>query len=384
MSDSLPPPLMTSEAGSFAQATIVERKPQIIKQIIDDNGYPPEIVESLGAFEKEIAGECVQSLAETTPDTAVWNREIGGHQGKTWLELPWYLAEAYFYRRLLEAIGYLQPGPWQGQDPFAPQKRRQERIAAEWAQWKDNRQALTFEALLHSSLWGNRADLSNYTVREQARTGMSVLQERHHLLIDDTQEVSELLSAGVERVDILTDNTGRELLSDLALAEFLLGEGWVGRIFLHLKDRPFFVSDAMSQDVQSLVAEIREEALGQRLSGYLEEGCLELRSDPFWTGPFMFRRLSQRLEHELSQSDLVILKGDVNYRRLLHDRHWAPTTPMAEAAGYFPASFLTLRTLKGEIIVGLQPGEAAALTAQDPSWQINGRRGVVHLHRKTN
>jgi hypothetical protein len=35
----LPPPLMTSELGSFARRTIVERKPQIIRQVIEDNDY---------------------------------------------------------------------------------------------------------------------------------------------------------------------------------------------------------------------------------------------------------------------------------------------------------------------------------------------------------
>ena len=41
MIDCQPPPLMTSEPGSFARYTIVERKPQIILQVTEDNGYSP-------------------------------------------------------------------------------------------------------------------------------------------------------------------------------------------------------------------------------------------------------------------------------------------------------------------------------------------------------
>ena len=36
-----------------------------------------------------------------------------------------------------------------------------------------------------------------------------------------------------------------------------------------------------------------------------------------------------------------------------------------------------LTSLKAEIIVGLRPGEADRLRAEDPSWLVNGRRGVV-------
>jgi hypothetical protein len=79
----------------------------------------------------------------------------------------------------------------------------------------------------------------------------------------------------------------------------------------------------------------------------------------------------------LARSDLVVLKGDVNYRRLLDDRHWPHTTPLGKAATYFPAPFLLLRTLKSEIQIGLAPGQAESLTAEDPDWLINGRRGLI-------
>jgi hypothetical protein len=77
----------------------------------------------------------------------------------------------------------------------------------------------------------------------------------------------------------------------------------------------------------------------------------------------------------------VILKGDVNYRRLLDDRHWPYTTRIEQATDHFPAPFLVLRTLKGEIVVGLEPGQGEVLTTQDPTWLINGKRGIIHLKR---
>ena len=67
-----------------------------------------------------------------------------------------------------------------------------------------------------------------------------------------------LLAAGVARVDFVNDNAGRELLFDLAFASFLLKQGWTRRVVFHLKSRPFFVSDAMPQDVRHLVALLRQ------------------------------------------------------------------------------------------------------------------------------
>lgn len=93
----------------------------------------------------------------------------------------------------------------------------------------------------------------------------------------------------------------------------------------------------------------------------------------------MFRQMPAHLRQELASAGLVLVKGDVNYRRLLDDRRWPPTTRMETVCAYFPTSFVTLRTLKGEIMVGLQPGQVQALQAEDPTWLINGKRGVIQL-----
>jgi hypothetical protein len=379
---------MTSEPGSFARYTIAERKPEIIRNVIADNGYPQPIVAALEAFRDEIARHPIQPLTEIAPDVAFWHRAAAPYRGRTWLELPWYFAETYFYRRLLEAVLYFQPGDWQGHDPFGVQKREQERGAAAWLvqHWHQIDQAEPgprFEILLHSSLWGNRADLSNQTVREGVRAGLDAHHEQHNLLIDHTKRVAALLSAGVERVDFVTDNTGLELLFDLALAGFLLDQGWVQSAIFRLKDRPFFVSDAMPQDVQALLALLRAGPLGQRLDEQVAAGRLELRDNPFWTSCLMFRTMPAPLAAELAGSNLVILKGDVNYRRLLSDAHWPYTARLEEIAAYFPAPFVALRTLKAEIVVGLEPGQAEEIAGQDPDWLIDGKRGIIqYVNRK--
>ena len=71
----LPPPLMTSTPGSFARKTIVERKPQILREVSQAYAYPAEIQAALTAFSDEIRSALIQPLTETAPDIARWNAE---------------------------------------------------------------------------------------------------------------------------------------------------------------------------------------------------------------------------------------------------------------------------------------------------------------------
>jgi uncharacterized protein with ATP-grasp and redox domains len=258
-------------------------------------------------------------------------------------------------------------------------------MAVEWEQLSALEPETRFVALLHSCLWGNRADLSNFTVTEKGRGGLAAHEERHLILIDHTEDIQQLLSSGVSRVDFICDNVGSDLLFDLGLTDFLLEQGWVKEIHLNLKNQPFFVSDAMPKDVLQTINKLQKaqdaaiQAWGRRLEKYLADGQLILETDQFWTTYLMFSQMPDHLRQELDHSAVVLIKGDVNYRRLLEDRAWPHTTRMEDVCSYFPAPFVTLRTLKGEIMVGLEPGQAEELQAADPTWLINGKRGVIQL-----
>jgi len=379
---------MTSDPGSFARQTIVERKPQVIRSVLAEHAYPADIVVALRAFRVEIASGSVQPLHEDAPDVAFWHAQWRPHEGRSWLELPWYFAETYFYRRLLEAVRYVQPGPWQGVDPFAPQKRAQEvaaitQIRDVWPSLATISPQDRFSSLFHACLWGNRADLSNLTVKEQAVGDTTT--ERHHIIIDHTERVEELLSCGLHEVAFINDNVGADSLFDLVLSDHLLTEGLARRVTFHLKPQPFFVSDAMPADIRHIIDHLNGgpdddlTRLATRLKDALATGSLRLETDPFWATSLFFSELPTALSEQLEYAGLIILKGDVNYRRLLEDRHWPPTTDLGGVAAGFPRPFVALRTLKGELIAGLQPGQAESLAAADPAWLINGKRGLIHL-----
>lgn len=385
----LPPPLMTSEPGSFAYNTFKVRVPLIIDDIVRSNGFPEDIAQSMQALRREIINGTISPLSEDAADVEFWNESAKPWLGRSWLQLPWYWAEAYFYRRVLQATRYFQPGAWKGVDPYRAQKLSElhptaaPRVVSQVLESiATTDQRLGFDIMLHSSLWGNRTDLS-YNVANTIGPTQAIHSERANILVDHTSRVWDFIQAhGSLSIHVITDNAGTELLMDLALSDFLLSNALASSITLHLKPQPFFVSDAMAADVMDSIHALRNlpaplAGLGHRLSQYLDDVRLVLDTHWFYpTGLFYFQ-MPDDLIDRLREANLVILKGDANYRRLLGDAHWQPEYPFDDATAYFPTPFVALRTLKAEIIVGLEDGLAQQLNAQDADWRVNGRRGVI-------
>lgn len=402
----LPSVIRTSEPGSFAQNTLKVRVPGILDETLARNDFPAEIFAAATALREEITSGALRGLqaqsgeaafALAAGDCQFWESAAKPYLGRSWLDVPWYFAEAYFYRRLLEATRYFQPGHWRGYDPFAAKKESEwqpdaapafaGRLLANLYPEPEAR----FTKLLHASLWGNRADLSyEVSTRLHARlvSSDSVADEADNLLVDDSGPVWEhMRSHPRAHVAMIADNAGTELLMDLVLIDHLLVHHLASQVVLHLKPHPFFVSDAMVRDVASgLHALIRHQGggggkplrqLGHRLWNHVEEGRLLLQSHWFHASSLFFYQLPADLYEELATCDLVVIKGDANYRRLLGDAHWPFTTPFADAVSYFPAPLVALRTLKAELIVGLDPGQVERLYEADSDWLVNGQRGVV-------
>ena len=383
-----PAPIMTSDPGSFARHTILQRLPAIIDRVLAGNDYAELQRRRLLALRDEVAGGWrLGRLSQATPDRAAWDAACALWEGRTWLGIPWFFAEAYFYRRLLEAVGYFDAGPTAGQDPFRSQKLAELGDAAldGLAGVLGRLPAAPAErcaALLLCALWGNRADL---TFDGMAQTAYAGLESGHAggLLIDQRAVACEKLAGGLRRVDFINDNAGLELLFDLALADFLLKYGMAGQVHFHLKSQPFFVSDAMIADVHDALERVRSRrdlaALGRRLADALAGGRLALHAQPFWVMPAGFEALPADLRADLAQADMVILKGDANYRRLLDDRHWPATASLAVLTSYFPAPYVAIRAIKAELIVDLSEDVVRRLHVADPQWMVNGQYGLIRV-----
>ncbi|MEZ0075048.1 damage-control phosphatase ARMT1 family protein [Planotetraspora sp. GP83] len=184
------------------------------------------------------------------------------------------------------------------------------------------------------------------------------------------------------KVCLVADNAGRELLADLLLVDHLLAEGPASEVVLHVKPYPYFVSDATPADVVACLRRLAAapgEAgkAGGRLWHAMGAGRLALRAHPFSCAPLPYRDMPDDLRDDFASASLTIMKGDLNYRRLVGDAMWPEATPFARVTGYFPGPVVTLRTLKSDALVGVPAPTLAALNAAGTPWRTTGTHAMI-------
>jgi len=282
---------------------------------------------------------------------------------------------------------------------------------------------LLFVEMCEICLWGNKTDLSlltNFSHQDmQKLQGSKARRDAEaNILVNDLGTAFDILrraqrpnESGERRVDIVLDNSGFELYVDLVLGGFLLSAGLATHIVLHPKSIPWFVSDVIPADFSALLNVLanprslfdtneedseldkKQERLSDDDVADLEflyedwktkyvEGQFIIRPNRFWTMGGGFWRLptdAPELLKDLRNSELVIFKGDLNYRKLTGDVMWDPTTPFAKALGPLARkgegfSVLALRTAKADVIVGLPQGKDEELRAKEGGGGDSGCR----------
>lgn len=398
----IPEPIRGAEPGTWAEDTITRRMPGILQRTIDENDFLPTTREKLMDLIQSIPNGDIVVLGETgAPDAEQWVGYIRPHLGANWLQVPWFFAEAYFYRRILSELEYFdRRSPYYQFDPYGVQKSRG--LAAARAEigemieqtsgWssRPGRAEMALHEILGVDLWGNRGDLSIFPAgagqTDDAETAGA--NSAGNLILDARPEALEYMQrdpAESGRVDMVLDNVGVELISDLCLADLLLTFEYAGQVRLHVKPYPMFVSDATGRDLDATLAWLQHDGtpglsrFAERVLGHLRHARLQVTGESFWASPLSLWELPDALVRAFGATRLVIFKGDLNYRRVLGDRHWPFTTPFKDIIDYFPTAALALRTCKAELICGLEEGQADRLAEMDPLWMTDGDWGVIQF-----
>ncbi|QLH26093.1 damage-control phosphatase ARMT1 family protein [Streptomyces sp. Rer75] len=382
------PVILCDEPGSFARSVLTERHPALIEKVRDAFPYEPEQHRALDALRHDHAEGVVTPLDPGAHDHDRWQSWGQEYFGRSWFEVPFLWIESYFYRRLLGAVGYFAPGPWQGIDPFRPFKQAEldtpeaARELTALDHLLDRPADEAADALLHGSLWGNRADLGF-----RISSGGAASSAGAPLVADDADVLWRLLPAGAPAtLCLVADNAGRELLPDLVLIDHLLRHRRAERVVLQVKPYPYYVSDATTSDVVDCLrhlarAEGAAGEAGTRLWAAMAEGRLTVRAHDFFCAPLPYAEMPDDLRREFADATLTVLKGDLNYRRLVGDRLWSPTTPFADRTAYFPGPVAALRTLKSDVITGLDADTEAALDAEERHWRTSGTHALIQVRR---
>ncbi|CAH2098597.1 unnamed protein product [Euphydryas editha] len=224
--------------------------------------------------------------------------------------------------------------------------------------------------------------------------------------------------------DIVCDNAGYELFTDLCVANFLVSQGIVRKVRFHVKRIPWFVSDVTPKDFKHVIsscaqanysreipvetkpegeteAEPEEKnseeprsinsnnlrSLGETWNKYVEDGTFVVMCDDFWTSPHVYKdmkRYAPHLYRSLQFTSSALFKGDLNYRKLLGERNWNPTVSFESALqGFMPTPLFALRTVKADLICGLPKGKWEQLNGIDEKWMETGDYGLIQLCAKS-
>ncbi|CAG4980417.1 unnamed protein product [Colias eurytheme] len=215
--------------------------------------------------------------------------------------------------------------------------------------------------------------------------------------------------------DIVCDNAGYELFTDLCLAHFLISQKIVQKVRFHVKKIPWFVSDVTPVDFQYVISScakgsyrrevpadpkpdatedsaeeppriISSDSLQQLAStweSYVQDGTFVVMCDDFWTSPHVYKDMKKYdpdLYRQLQFATCVLFKGDLNYRKLLGERNCNPTLGFEPALqGFLPAPIAACRTVKADLICGLPKGKWEQLNKIDEKWMEKGDYGVIQF-----
>ncbi|XP_046877443.1 damage-control phosphatase ARMT1 [Hypomesus transpacificus] len=435
----VPPALSAKVVESFAYLTVRDRFPTILTRVIDtihrsknkffeeygEEGVQAEkrAISFLSKLRNEMqTDKPVLALSDGLEDTDSWNQYLlrqqslmGDQDSVSWFKSPWLYVECYMYRRIHEAI-WLNP-PICDFDAFNEGKTQsyfesQQAVIAlctylqglhrNMGELSESHLLEQFLKLLQVSLWGNKCDLSISAGQDNSQKANpidSLADLRPFILVDDSNMVwSTLTSAqrhgedgqhSAGRVDIVLDNAGFELITDLVLAHFLISSGLAREVRFHGKSIPWFVSDVTAHDFQWTIRQTLAanhkwmSKSGAEWQSLVREGVWSYHDHPFWTLPHEYCDMAADapdLYATLQGADLIIFKGDLNYRKLVGDRDWEHTVPFDRALrGFGPAPLCSLRTLKANVQVGLQHGQGENLSVQEPGWMTSGKYAVVQF-----
>uniref|UniRef100_A0A1D1YII5 Sugar phosphate phosphatase n=1 Tax=Anthurium amnicola TaxID=1678845 RepID=A0A1D1YII5_9ARAE len=443
------PALQATDKNSFAYITAKKRWSEILEKVIDDiyntnNSLDPSevdkiqegkrIVESLTELKYQIQQKSplIPIEASEALDIDTYNYVLNTYfKDKNWYSATWLFTECYLYRRIHLTLA--ETKRWRSYDPYFRQKedsfkasftsiieiakRINELISAPKMN-SDNRDIETDRIIFHElaqiSLWGNATDLSMLTnisfdeVKKLQNTGTKHLEEsERNILANDLEKVwGWILKCRNTRIDFILDNAGFELYGDLVFADWLIQSSYAREVHLHAKPIPWFVSDTtrhdfdwlfqtlQSDDFFSSASELEKSSLkklANRWQSYITNSQWIFTQDYFWTSPYSYWHLADQapdLYADLCKSQLVIFKGDLNYRKLVYDCKWETTVPFKDAIGPLASAkgappVLTMRTGKSDLFVGLEEGVEERLNSIEKGWMYSGKYAVVQLSEGT-
>ncbi|OWY94238.1 hypothetical protein PHMEG_00036089, partial [Phytophthora megakarya] len=292
-------PYFTNVPDTFVDATYKSRMPELVRDCVAMNHdtFSAEQSKRLLNLADSMMNNAEIPLPSQYPEQAAKSQTSPEWEGLltgkhyTWQNAPWFMSEHYMFHLILLLTEYYTTGI----DPFRPSKVAE---LAEDTAWRllqaaidlpaqdDARHRDLLKRFMKLCLWGNMADGCNKDVKDTVSGDDASLDfDDDLLLVDHSDKVVSYLEQKAQEtnandlnVEYINDNSGTEMLLDLAMADHLLTHGWCGKVTMNVKAEPMFVSDAIVSDVREHIAEMQRptrtteiRALGKRLDDYVRQ-----------------------------------------------------------------------------------------------------------------
>lgn len=397
-----------AEKGSFAEFTVEKRFPKIFKEVCS---------EEYDSFIENHKVDDGKILHSNIPGVDELKKSISSYKDYTikdfFEKAPFFLVEFYFYHLLLSLRNYdklkfdffaaKKDADWKDKtedfssklsvlfDDF--EKFNKIKFSKKEKQEFNERKNEHIKSILYYSLTSNTGDLSQLH---------EIRSESVKCLCNETEICKNYLDVAkpYSRFDIICDNSGAELFSDIYLAVFFLVYGLAKKVVLHLKPCPFFVSDATIDDFSKLVSALTKNGKNTELLDFISKKKIEAWTNDFWVEPYYFDKMSGDLKNHFDKSDFVIIKGDLNYRRLVGDFNTHCANKKKSSIKKVETlkkrclfknklkkniPLVAPRVLKSDVFVGIDTVFEAIGRNSDSQFKTDGKWGVIQttLPRKT-
>lgn len=361
--------LTTDEPGSFAAFSLEQRLPAILEGLI--RHADTSAAHALQQLATEMQTGTISALPPVLFGTL--DQALQPYIGRNWANMPFLTVELYFYARILLAFGYTAITPI---DPFqtAKEAANDQAIAALAARPDYCDPACEIDKLLHRAVIGNTADLSQHIMPTH---------DQVTLLIDESEVAKKLLTAGMQRIDLVFDNAGADILTDLLLIRRI--SPYCTHIVAHVRPYPMFISDMTLANMKALLEKLTASSipaahqLGQDIMQLLRQNKLILRTSPALGVPANFYANTALTQATFGDAELIIFKGDLNYRFFAGDQRWPHTTEKNHLLQHFGRSALCLRTIKSEVLAGLTPEIVDHTHTLRSDWLTCGCYGIIQV-----
>lgn len=361
----------------------------------------------------EVLEEAIQTVLRSV------NIEYNDHTHMRFLrEVPFLASEFYFYYYILYL--YYQINNCNTiEDPYRYYKRKDQENMETKKPFEN--MCINFLASLESFNPMSENKLKNLirlcvnmNSSDLSQTNSSVGEIKStNMPINDTEDFCNFLKTDNafnrdSTIQLITDNCGQELISDILLGISLLKRTNAQQVVYHIKRLPIFVSDSIMSDVYdameviSICRYIKREngtnifMLQQNEIGkdptaesityqcLFNDGMIKqlvFRVDNCWHLPTLFKDLNIFKDWSKEDNDcaLIIVKGDLNYRRLVGDYKYDCDESVRDKTRYIKKPLLILRSLKSNVVLDIPAEKAQELDAQNPNWRTAGDYGIIQF-----